>query len=1234
MNLSGLSNENLFDAVHNFLTDELGVKLKIQSKLPIDLSGFVEKADIKSQKIDSLLSGIETAHYIGLLDNQNFELTGLPIEGDNLEDDQKELEEQEDDYPGLMIFALQAKKSFVSNRSNLSEITRVLNRISLQVPVLVILRYDDQFAFMLAERASYKQAWREGEKVGRVTMLKDVSYNNPHSAHRKIFEELKIQGDLTSVTDLYNFWQKKFSLETLNNQFYGELQDWFYFALEHIKLPKIPSYVKESEAKKNFLVRLIARTMFCWFIKEKGLIRRELLELSNWKDERYKLTNDLDEEDFLESNSYYRGILQNIFFKSLNQQDKSKLSDFKWTKYFHEKIDISWFTEIPYLNGGIFDELEEDNAKESIEDDVISIPNFLFYGKGDQKGLNQIFSSFKFTLEENTPFEEDIALDPELLGLMFENLLAEIDPNLKEDTRKSIRKLTGSYYTPRKIIQEMVSESLYIYLSKKFEEEGSEVDGYLELLSDLIYQNKLEANNQEFNRTVVQALDEYRVLDPACGSGAFPMGMLQRIVEILKHVDSNNNLWVEQKLQKVDPGYRDEFKRILSQHMDDYSRKLGIIRDSIYGIDIQPLAVQITKLRFFISLLIDQDVEKEISPMPNVETKIICADSLKNIQPDLFATDAVEKIEKARLEYYKPDLTEEEREEVAEEIVVELDKAFPSFSEEIVGKRIPGQNKALLKDWFTHATVAAPFFNMDFFFPELREHGGFDCVIGNPPYGGTSLKKDVCDSLSIQNKDPYGGFIARFLSSGSKVTPLKDEGVLAFIVSDTFMTIGTHLPLRKKLMDNYIHKMIRVHKDTFRATVNTAIIICERNEFSKSGGKFVQEFDENHYCQMADMSNVSIHEQYDRFIELLNLTKGVNLGNGENPRENTITTEFAIYYYPQTTIRQNSNLPFFIAERKMFEFQCDREKKLVEKATELPIYSYENKNLEMFRVGETYSGSGETKTWNKDGLFKIVSGIKTGGNSKYLTTDIEEERILPDNLAIKLSDKEKENGIKGDQYYVSFEKGKSSSADDGLLPCYFQEKSEVYIDWSSKGVSGMKNERSSDLANKEFRFLELENQISFSTTGVYAPTFRLSRDLIFLNKASRIFSENLDRNTWLGLFNSKLMRYFAKNFSNHTVEFGIEDLKRVLFVSNVSGISELVSNILEKQKSNLAYDYASNEQIEIDKLVYQSYGLDKDDVEEIEKWYARRYPKLVEAQKANLRKLGKSDDYLELYEYK
>ncbi|CAD5980955.1 HsdM family class I SAM-dependent methyltransferase [Planktothrix agardhii] len=1211
---------------------------------------------------------IDDVYFLGMVDDAAFR-GGKSLAIDKIKSD----------YDGIIIFGVTLNRregGLLPTRSHLAEIARAFNREFCYTPVVVVFKYADAdnkyLAFANTERSKYKRN-QEGEKAGKVTLLRDVSISNIHSAHEKIifgdksFKGLKIDASkVNSFKKLYDYWQTVFSLQALNDQFYGDLQDWFYYASQHIKLPFRPNYVPEKENIKNFLVRLLARTMFCWFIKEKGLIEPEILELRDWDGRVFPLVKDFEDENFLESNSYYRGVLQNIFFNSLNQKDKKSLKDFKWTKYLHSNFQVEWFTEIPYLNGGIFDDLDEDNAKESIEDTVMRVPNFLFYGieteenvaKGKakklevskvyHKGLNGIFKSYKFTLEENTPYDEDIALDPELLGLVFENLLAELDPNLEENTIKSIRKQTGSYYTPRKVIQEMVNESLFIYLKKHT------APANVETLKKLVYENILDNTSNAFCEGVVNGIDRFKVLDPACGSGAFPMGVLHRLVDILKLVDPDNSKWLRLKLQPVDANYRDEFEKTLKQHLDDYSRKLGIIRDSIYGIDIQPLAVQITKLRFFISLLIDQKVEKGITPMPNIETKIICANSLKNIEPDLLSFGAIPQLKIARLKYYKPDLSLEEKQSVTDDIVTVLDRAFPSFSTEIMGKHIPGQNRELLRHWFTHATVAAPFFNLDFFYPEL-EGQGFDCVIGNPPYGGTKISDDVRKDLGIDSKDPYGAFIARFLASYDKQTPLKDGGVLAYIVSDTFMTIKSHHALRGQMMDNYIHKMIRVHPDTFKATVNTAIIICERNT-SKS-------FNQDHVCQMVDMTNVSVHDSYSRFVELLGLARGVDFGV---VKECVSNEEYGIYYYPQGLIRTNSNLPFFVASPKLFALMNDSNDPSC-----MPKTINQEIGGKMLKVRKIEMNGKEIRVVKLGDIADVKQGLATGDNQAYLfqnpdargnyrsIEDFREYLLTEENLD-KIRNNENlrldviNKGISkddpssqryfGGRYIVPYDKGGESDSDDGWMPNYFVT-TDYFIDWSEWSINRMKTytiaqrireykEKTSIKSHYETTNAAIIRSpdtyfikgITYSRTGNYAPTFRVATGSVFDTKSCTLFfSKESFVICSLAYCSSKLLKFFFKNFQGHTVDAQVDDLKVSSFPLNILGcsaINQLSHSIIQKQKIDPYYDYASHEQIEIDKLVYEAYGLNAEDIAEVENWYARRYPKLSQAQKANLRKLN------------
>lgn len=327
------------------------------------------------------------------------------------------------------------------------------------------------------------------------------------------------------------------------------------------------------------------------------------------------------------------------------------------------------FETIPFLNGGLFDSLDNKENKEIIdgfsrnEKWQATMPDYLFFEedefdfdeslnkiyetknkKYEVKGLFTIFNEYKFTIEENTPTETDVALDPYLLGEIFENLLAYYNP----ETGTTARKGSGSFYTPQEIVNYMVDESLKAYLDTKLS-----FDVRYELLDDLDRNKKVE---------LVKALSDVKILDPACGSGAFPMGVLYKMVDMLKHIDPDNSIWkqvqhdkiigdkiadleadkrsieglsdkqVKEKAAKAVEDRLNELETIFNNeyNFDDYARKLYIIQNCIYGVDIQDVAIQISKLRFFLSLIVDQKNE-DIKPLPNLETKFVIANTLIGI---------------------------------------------------------------------------------------------------------------------------------------------------------------------------------------------------------------------------------------------------------------------------------------------------------------------------------------------------------------------------------------------------------------------------------------------------------------------------------------------------------------------------------------------------------------------------------------------------------------------------
>ncbi|MEA5497557.1 hypothetical protein VB834_28515 [Limnoraphis robusta Tam1] len=436
----------------------------------------------------------------------------------------------------------------------------------------------------------------------------------------------------------------------------------------------------------------------------------------------------------------------------------------------------------------------------------------------------------------------------------------------------------------------------------------------------------------------------------------------------------------------------------------------------------------------------------------------------------------------------------------------------------------------------------------------------------------------------------------------------------------------------------------------FKATVNTAIIICERNT-SKS-------FNQDHVCQMVDMTNVSVHDSYSRFVELLGLARGITF---DKVKECVSNEEYGIYYYPQTLIKTNRNLPFFVASPKLFALMNDSNdpdcmpKTIVQeiggKRVTVRKIEMNGKEIEVVKLGDIADvkvglQTGDNQAYlfqNPDarGNYRSIEDFR-----KYLLTEEDLDKIRNnENLRLEVINK----GISkddyssqryfGGRYIVPYDKGGESDSDDGWMPNYFVP-TNYFIDWSEWSVGRLKNytvaqrireykeatlikshyetTNAAVIRNPETYFKEA---ITFSPTGIYAPTFRIHLPSVYDKEGSCIFCDFINVNYQIGIFSSKLTKYHQKNTLNGTVHSMSGDIMEMAFVlGNNSKLIDAVSKIIQKQKTNPRYDYASHEQIEIDKLVYEAYGLNAEDIAEVENWYARRYPKLSQAQKANLRK--------------
>ncbi|MGK9475369.1 Eco57I restriction-modification methylase domain-containing protein [Melioribacter sp. OK-6-Me] len=762
-----------------------------------------------------------------------------------------------------------------------------------------------------------------------------------------------------------------FSVEKVTKEFYTEIANWFFWAMDLVEFPDDEDKDRENRNAKS-LIRLITRMIFIWFMKEKRLIPPSLFEKSvideiiNYKDKT--------------GSTYYKAILQNLFFATLNTKMKSDdpnsrifvdeaekrgfVSDayleqgyYRYKRFIKNKeLFLKQFEKVPFLNGGLFESLDKKVDGKEIRIDCFSdnpknetrlkVPDELFFLETEReinlsnyiekannkkvKGLFSIFKQYNFTIDENTPVDQDVALDPELLGKVFENLLAAYVP----ETATTARKSTGSYYTPREIVEYMVDESLIAYLKNKVIERAksylplgtdqadmfgnSVIVGQLKLEEELLrgrWINKEEQFTAELKKLfsyddtqpeftaeekefLIDAIENLKVLDPACGSGAFPMGVLHKLVLALHKLDPQNEIWKKKMLEKVPAEIRHETEVSLQNKSIDYIRKLGLIENCIYGVDIQEIAIQISKLRFFISLLVEQEIDdtkenRDIRALPNLETKFVAANTLIGLERSeqmKLTSNEIEKLEKnlfkVREEIFytnsrkeKYELQKKERQLRAELKIALEHNGFPNDITEKITKWDPFDQNTHA-DWFDPEWM----FGVKVYTEQDRSEG-FYIVIGNPPY--VQLQKSISDKSKLKYADLYknqnyktfdrtGDIYCLFYEKG--INLLKESGFLCYITSNKWMRAGYGEVLRKFFSRLNPILLIDLGPGVFEnATVDTNILLIQKaNNDNKLLAVTLQK--ENNNADIAKQLN-------ERGVILNKLTKDAwFIGNSAEQR--------------------------------------------------------------------------------------------------------------------------------------------------------------------------------------------------------------------------------------------------------------------------------------------------------------------------------------------------------------
>jgi adenine-specific DNA-methyltransferase len=783
-----------------------------------------------------------------------------------------------------LFFALELKGGHYS-RAALAGITREVNKL-FNMPALILFRHGDELTLAIINRRLHK---REEDKdvLEKVTLIQDIRCVNPHRAHIEILLDLSLdllheKHGFTNFVELHASWQKTLDTTALNKRFYQDLANWYFWALPQTRFPKHAP--KDADGRDSLsLIRLITRVIFCWFLKEKGLLSDVLFE----PDKTPALLNDCSPKE----STYYKAILQNLFFATLNQEmNKREFRKdgqhfmahnlYRYRSLLKNPSDIlKLLANIPFMNGGLFecldrargtkekpDHLRIDGFSDR-DDNSLKIPNDLFFSPervvdlsnayGDNRfksskveGLIRVLGRYKFTVAENTPIEEEVALDPELLGKVFENLLAAYNP----ETGATARKQTGSFYTPREIVNYMVDESLIASLKAELEvacPKTADTERHLHHL--FAYNDQLHNFTPTEVDALIEAIDHLKILDPACGSGAFPMGVLHKLVFVLGKLDPGNQRWKDRQLSKAaeipDATVRERVLADIEQTFGtnelDYGRKLFLIENCIYGVDIQPIAVQISKLRFFISLVVDQKMNPNVDnfgirPLPNLETRFVAANTLVGIErpgqqllrnPDIDAKENELRRVRERHFLARTPATKAKCREQDATLRGEIAELLKSDGWDTTTAR-------RLASWDPYdQNATAEFMDAEWMFGVVE---GFDIITGNPPY--IEFKKleqkykDIFEPLYASATGKYDIYVL-FIEHALRW--LRPNGLLAFINPTTFLKKDFGTAVRRLIKSEFAIQKILDFADfqVFDGATNyTGIFLFQKKKMA--GYKF------------------------------------------------------------------------------------------------------------------------------------------------------------------------------------------------------------------------------------------------------------------------------------------------------------------------------------------------------------------------------------------------------------
>lgn len=658
---------------------------------------------------------------------------------------------------GLPVFRVDWKEEKLPNSTQRKAVHRTLASTNLEHLLCYVTPDQRQASFVWARK-------RKDNKTELRTLPFEVNSQARTTIERLgelafSFEELGSTGEpaITAVTDKLN---NAFNVEAVNEDFYRHYESCFY---DEVK-PTVLKILSNDADAHSFTQLLLNRLMFCWFLQKKGWLGKN--DKSNYLLQLLARANRprAQREGGDSLRSFYHDYLTFLFFRVLSNPEEER------HKYQPSDPNISW--EAPFLNGGLFERTALDDRID-IAPRLKRLPNSLF-----KTILDDLFARYNFTVEESTALDLQVALDPELLGTIFERLVTG-------------RHESGSYYTPRPVVEFMCREALVHYLVDSIR--GSNRTA----IEELVYEHSVEKLSPTNSTEIIRALDAVRICDPACGSGAYLVNALHELVALYRAI------------------YSDKLKK----PMGDHELKLRIIERNLYGVDSDPFAVNIARLRLWLSLVVDDQSNdwREIEPLPNLDFKIEVGDSLTAPAPDAqqghLRKELITNFQRKKSAFLKA------HGQKKQELRVEIEK----LREDIASWTHPSRyvhgfdwvvdfaevflpEEQIEVTWDGRLGITNDLGGQQTFTEHISgKSAGFNIILANPPYiryqlidpnyKSAFLKKNFPEVYESTD-DLYVFFYARAHQL------LRQGGVCCFISSNKWLRAGYGEKLRQHLLDS------------------------------------------------------------------------------------------------------------------------------------------------------------------------------------------------------------------------------------------------------------------------------------------------------------------------------------------------------------------------------------------------------------------------------------------------